>query len=297
MAFNKNAKQLGQTALQALIYEVSLTPKPGLVDRNNNGAHQDMDFYTFMDSSIALEPYFEAYAQAGFDHEGDLSILFSELRRIGIDAERAMFHATDQVNTHKGANFSLAILLGATAYYLKKTDSPLPLSHERVQEILAIVQQMVEKAMQQDFDLINQKPYERLTHGEKLYRDHGITGVRGEAMAGYPVLIDTLIPFLEAHSEEPFELMLQKALIYLMSITEDSNLLHRGGYQGWQTVRQQAEYLTTLFDDDAHFMEALIEFDQQLINLNLSPGGAADMLILGLYFGTLMDILNRPSLF
>ena len=40
-------------AVEGMLYEVTATPKPGLVDRANNGAHYDMDYFTFM-SSAAL---------------------------------------------------------------------------------------------------------------------------------------------------------------------------------------------------------------------------------------------------
>ena len=39
--------RIAEFATRALLYEVSVTPKPGLVDRANAGSHQDMDFYTF----------------------------------------------------------------------------------------------------------------------------------------------------------------------------------------------------------------------------------------------------------
>ena len=45
--------------MQALLYEVSATPKPGLVDRNNTGAHKDMDIFTFEASAVSLNHYFE----------------------------------------------------------------------------------------------------------------------------------------------------------------------------------------------------------------------------------------------
>ena len=45
----KQAKKLSSLSMQALLYEVSATPKPGLVDRNNTGAHKDMDIFTFED--------------------------------------------------------------------------------------------------------------------------------------------------------------------------------------------------------------------------------------------------------
>lgn len=51
-------------SMQALLYEVSVTPKPGLVDRNNTGAHQDMDIFTFEASAVSLNHYFEQFASA-----------------------------------------------------------------------------------------------------------------------------------------------------------------------------------------------------------------------------------------
>ena len=32
-------------AVRALLYEVTTTPKPGLVDRRNSGSHKDMDVF------------------------------------------------------------------------------------------------------------------------------------------------------------------------------------------------------------------------------------------------------------
>ena len=52
------AETIATCATRALLYEVSVTPKPGLVDRLGNGAHSDMDFFTFIDSATTLSPYF-----------------------------------------------------------------------------------------------------------------------------------------------------------------------------------------------------------------------------------------------
>ena len=46
--------RVGRLAVEAILVEVSVTPKPGLVDRNNSGAHKDMDFFTFMKSAASL---------------------------------------------------------------------------------------------------------------------------------------------------------------------------------------------------------------------------------------------------
>ena len=52
----------------ALQVELDTTPKPGLVDRNGNGAHRDMDYALMHRSIQALHPYFVRLAQIGFDN-------------------------------------------------------------------------------------------------------------------------------------------------------------------------------------------------------------------------------------
>src|SRR4051812_47765287 len=105
---------ISQKALLSLLYEVSASPKPGLVDRYNQGAHKDMDFFTFMASSAALSNYFNDCVAEGVKYSGqNPQELFFSLRSLGVDAEKSMFEATDNVNTHKGLIFSLGIICAA----------------------------------------------------------------------------------------------------------------------------------------------------------------------------------------
>lgn len=173
-------------AEKALLYEVSLSPKPGLVDRLTNGAHQDMDYDTFIDSITGLRPFFMRYLQAGFKHHGTMAQLFTQLRQIGIEAEAAMLKATAGINTHKGANFSFAILLGATGYYLQQS-SAIIFSPEDSQTIVQLASEMTTALVEKDFQQLPAK--KNLSYGEKLYLEYGLTGIRGEAVAGYPSLI------------------------------------------------------------------------------------------------------------
>ena len=56
---------IARMAREALEREVLLTPKPGLVDAANAGAHRDMDKDTFLRSAAALEPWFRVLAETG----------------------------------------------------------------------------------------------------------------------------------------------------------------------------------------------------------------------------------------
>lgn len=107
------AETVAALAVESMLYEVTATPKPGLVDRANNGAHYDMDFFTFMSSAAALHSCFDELIQAGIQMaEHPVSELLPELRKIGVQAEKQMFQFTKGVNTHKGMIFSLGMLCG-----------------------------------------------------------------------------------------------------------------------------------------------------------------------------------------
>lgn len=278
-------------AQRALLYEVALTPKPGLVDRQNSGAHQDMDYWTFLASSAALGLYFPAYLEAGYTHQGTPAALFKKLRDIGQQAETAMFAATKGINTHKGANFSFALLLGALGVYWQKKPQ-LPLTPDDTKHIMALIQSLTKDVLQADFQNLDQK--KNLSYGERLYLEHGITGIRGEAMAGYPALQDLLAYFrtLSSTQQDTQETTLLRGLVYLMATVEDGNLLHRGGLAAWQTVQQTAQELQAKNLPETQLRQALAAYDQQLIQANLSPGGAADVLALGIFMGFLEGLFD-----
>ena len=95
----------------ALWQELELTPKPGLVDRLNNGSHRDMDHALFVRSIMAITPWFARFAELGEAHaakpaDRQLRIL----RPMGMACEQAMYAATGGVNTHKGGIFALGLL-------------------------------------------------------------------------------------------------------------------------------------------------------------------------------------------
>jgi triphosphoribosyl-dephospho-CoA synthase len=61
------AASLAETAVQALIDEAELTPKPALVDGRGCGVHPDMSLATLRRSAVALGPFFHDMALASLD--------------------------------------------------------------------------------------------------------------------------------------------------------------------------------------------------------------------------------------
>ncbi len=190
--------QISRYAQQALLHEAALFPKPGLVDPLSSGAHDDMTFLTFVDSSLALSPFLSDYLAIGHAHRGTPQELFDKIRRQGILAEKAMLLATAGINTHKGANFSFALILGAIGYYIQQQPNlKLPFRADDTLANLTYVALMSENLIQADYaDLDISK---NLSAGERLYLEHGFTGIRGEATAGYPMLRKVAFPFLRTH--------------------------------------------------------------------------------------------------
>ena len=106
----RDPEWVASLAAQSLLREVHTTPKPGLVDRRNNGSHKDMDIGLFEASAKALQPYFQNCVEIGQETAAlSPEETFPLLRKAGVRAEDAMLRATGGVNTHKGAVFTLGL--------------------------------------------------------------------------------------------------------------------------------------------------------------------------------------------
>ena len=94
---------------RAMLTEVNLSPKPGLVDRINCGAHKDMALEDFHRSALAIQGWLPRFIEFGAcSAEMAPEAVLHGLRPIGMACEVDMFRATAGVNTHKGSIFSIA---------------------------------------------------------------------------------------------------------------------------------------------------------------------------------------------
>ena len=265
-------------AVRALLYEVTTTPKPGLVDRRNSGSHTDMDSFTFMSSAAALYPYFEACAKTGRETvDRPASETFAALRPLGCEAEGEMLEATNGVNTHKGAVFSIGITCAALGR-LNRADWCDPA--RVLQEVAAMTMGLTQQ------DLADVTTENAVTAGQKLYAQYGITGIRGQVEAGLPVVLHHGLPVLEKGLKLGYDINRAgcAALLEILVHSTDTNMIARSSRErqlAW-VARVKMMLAQTPYPDEAD----LIALDDQFIAENLSPGGSADLLALTylLYF-------------
>ncbi|MBJ3815861.1 triphosphoribosyl-dephospho-CoA synthase CitG [Shimwellia pseudoproteus] len=249
-------------AEQALCQELMLTPKPGLVDSANSGAHRDMNYITFTRSIAAIVPWLRVFEQCGHRYAHlPAKAMLAQLRPAGIACEQAMFTATGGVNTHKGGIFALGLLCCA-AGRLQARGQALT-AGALCRQVSAICQGMVAR------ELAGSKP--GATAGQRQYQQLGLTGARGEAESGFATVRRYVLPgWHQAQGER----RLHHALLRLMAINPDSNLVSRGGMAGLRYVQR---YANTLLETGWQ-REDLQVMDRALIARNLSPGGSADLL-------------------
>ena len=252
------AETLGEMAENALLAEVHFTPKPGLVDEANNGAHRDMDVPLFERSAHALRPCFVEFVRLGIQGASPAA-----LQQAGVRAEQAMFAATGGVNTHKGAIYSGALLLHAAGRLL---------SGEEERSLCGLAAQTAAAI-----------PAPTGTHGAAVRAQCG--GIRTEAVSGYPTAQAVL---RQLRQSGPLD-----ALLLSMSRLDDSTLWHRGGAEGAQLVRSRA---ADILAAPASEREARTRrLDAELIERNLSPGGSADLLAMAFFLEKALPLLGQEE--
>ncbi|WP_435954623.1 triphosphoribosyl-dephospho-CoA synthase CitG [Dryocola sp. BD626] len=264
---------ISDLAWRAMLAEVNLSPKPGLVDRVNCGAHKDMALEDFYHSADAIRPWLARFVECGASGAAlPAGEVLPELRPLGLACEKAMFRATAGVNTHKGSIFSLGLLCAAVGRLHRLCR---PVSPENVcATAAAFCQGLTRRELEQQNT--------QQTAGQRLYRQLGLTGARGEAEAGYPLVLNLALPHYRkrlAQGTDP-ELALLDTLLVLMAHNGDTNVASRGGVDGLAWLQQKARTLLHAGGirrpaDLRH----LHDFDTQCISRNLSPGGSADLLI------------------
>lgn len=247
-------------AERALRLELDTTPKPGLVDRQDNGAHKDMDYALMSKSISALRPYLTRLA---LDSAKDIDP--AKIKEIGIEAEKAMLKATGGVNTHKGALFCIGLSVVAASYLACSTGAVEAYSFK----------ELVSRAA-------SEIPSARGTHGAEAKRSFKAVGALENARAAYPELFADWLPYYRSLEGDPFRC--HKTLLHIMTTLDDTNILHRRGAEGLAHAEAEAARLLEDFSESG-----LSSLNKDFIRENISPGGSADMLSLTIFIESIIN--------
>ncbi len=247
-------------AERALRLELDTTPKPGLVDRQDNGAHKDMDYALMSKSISALRPYLTRLAV-----ESAKDIDPAKIKEIGIEAEKAMLKATGGVNTHKGALFCIGLSVAAASCLACSTGAVEAYSFK----------ELVSRAA-------SEIPSARGTHGAEAKRSFKAVGALENARAAYPELFTDWLPYYRSLEGDPFRC--HKTLLHIMTTLDDTNILHRRGEEGLALAKSEAARLLEDFSESG-----LSSLNKDFIRENISPGGSADMLSLTIFIESIIN--------
>ena len=255
---------LSQLATQALQQELDTTPKPGLVDRHDNGAHSDMDYVLMKKSIEMLHPWFTRIALTATDNKNDIP---EKIQELGIEAEKAMLEATNGINTHRGALFSMGLMLAAAAIELASGEHKHTLIKDALQQRVAQLAQFFKSPGN--------------THGASIRHQGSTRGAVASAQEGYKDLFCSWLPYYQQQHDKPYAN--HKLLLLIISELDDTNIVFRKGEDKAQEIKVLARETLNSFSTDK-----LEDLNRKFIEEHISPGGAADMLALTLFVSYLM---------
>ena len=274
---------IGHLASMALQAELDTTPKPGLVDRNDNGAHRDMDHALMQRSIQALHPYFVRLAKLGFI---DKQPCHDEIVNIGIEAEREMFKATGGVNTHKGALFSIGLaavaLAGEAFCRITQAEGCGTMAYNDVNS------KQIRSLSNSIASLARLFPDTNGTHGSKAKANNILKGALDNAREGYTQLFKAWLPFYIDRIAEGDNYALHKTLLRIMCDLDDTNIVYRTSMETMQEVKTEARQMLDTSRNIVNFEAALQAMNTDYIHRNISPGGSADMLSLVVFLSCIV---------
>jgi holo-ACP synthase / triphosphoribosyl-dephospho-CoA synthase len=255
-------------AIRSILYELSLSPKPGLVDKNGSGIHTDMDFKSFIDSTATISTYFAELFEKGAEcNLQDLNTALPQIRNTGLRMEKEMFRQTNGTNTQKGIIFLMGISLFSTGYLLKKSNK------FDQEEFVLTIKTLCNNLVENEFGNKTFPP----THGELCFKKYHTGGIRYEAENGFPTIFEHSLPVLE-NENKTSDISLYKTLLSIMAVLTDTNILYRSDLQTLEQLQKMSK--KALAD---YSMEAYLEIIDFCKLRKISPGGSADLLSITLF--------------
>jgi holo-ACP synthase/triphosphoribosyl-dephospho-CoA synthase len=274
--------KLSSLAQQAILSEISLTPKPGLVDKISNGSHADMNYQTFIDSTAAISPWFSDLAREGFSfRNSDLAKALPKIRNIGLRMESAMFAATQNTNTQKGVIFLMGLSLFTCGKLFSQSDQ------FSTETFRAIIQGICKDLVKKEF-VPNSGSGK--SHGEEIFLKYGSGGARGEAENGFRMVFEFGLPQLTALTQLNDESLI-KCFLAIAANNNDTNILYRSNPQVLSDFKKHCKNALENFSDENY--AEVIDYCK---NKNISPGGSADLLAVTIFVWSVMRQFDNSTM-
>ena len=290
-SFNEHSINIASLAVQAMLYEVSCTPSPGLVSQTSSGAHTDMDYFTFLDSATSLINPLLHCAEAGFSSNTPQEI-FHQLRLIGKLGEQQMLAKTSGVNTHKGMLFLLGVCCAAGGKVL--------FDGTGFSSLQSIIKDMTLGLVERELSsrLIEFQSADKfaLTNGERLFLLHNVEGIRGVVQNGLPIVFDFSLGFYKANHGFSQNHRLVQTLLAIMQFCEDTTILHRHSLDTLKEVQEKAKQILSIGGvATVHGLKAIEEMNEDFSKRKISPGGSADLLGVTVFLDLLEEYIGGSA--
>jgi triphosphoribosyl-dephospho-CoA synthase len=261
---------LARALVDGACAELDLTPKPGLVDRRDNGSHPDLSYDSMRRSIDTLPAYYDELIELSDAERLDLPACVAA----GVRAEERMQAAAGS-NTHRGYIFLSGLLLLAAAAEVTGTTAGWRTAVRQLAHQVtaggsrpAVVREVAASS----------------SHGGDARRRYRVAGVLGEALAGVPSVFDHGLPALERGlvtlgSEEAARHL---TMAVLMTKVEDTTALHRCGPDGLARLKEDGARLAALIERGGDYLPWLRTLNEEYRAARLTMGGTADCLALTL---------------
>jgi triphosphoribosyl-dephospho-CoA synthase len=189
-----------------------------------------------------------------------------------------MLKVTNGSNSHKGAIWILGLLVSAAAFEV----------HDEVEasQIAATAKEIASFADRATPRLVS--------HGDIVTKRYGAAGARGEALGGFPHVVELGLPTLRSKRANGATETVARldTLLSIMSRLDDTCLLYRGGEKALVASKTGAAAVEEAGGSGTAIgRQKLSHLDRRLLELGVSPGGSGDLLAATLF----LDAVERKQ--
>lgn len=261
-------KETHQLVIESMKLECELGPKFGLVTKESNGSHSDMNYNLMMKSIGEIAPYITKMTLCGFTD--DIDKVFSKIREIGKNAEKSMYLATNGINTYKGLIFGMGFAAAAFGTILKDRD----FSYKKLRDIIMYLGRNLREEFNEELN----------TFGYFAYKKYGFLGARGEVSEGIPNAFKAIeiLDYYDDYSDES----LTMALVKIIKGLEDTVLLKRSG-----SIEKYNYFKNLVGTIENYDIDKIEKITNECIKHNISFGGSADILAISIFIKKMKERL------